>query len=91
MVLVDLGPRGIDAARAEARLEAANIALNALSPALLRIGTPAVTTRGFADREIALVCGWIAELLERPADAAAVAAVREQVLALCREFPIYAR
>jgi glycine hydroxymethyltransferase len=91
MVLVDLGPRGIDAARAEARLEAANIALNALSPALLRIGTPAVTTRGFAGREIALVCGWIAELLERPADAAAVAAVREQVLALCREFPIYAR
>jgi glycine hydroxymethyltransferase len=87
MVLVDLGAR--NASAAEARLEAAHIALNALGPALLRIGTPAVTTRGFAEREIALVSSWIAELLERPNDAAAIESVREQVLALCREFPIY--
>src|SRR5690606_30209622 len=64
MVLVDLRGRTRDAATAEARLASAHIVLNALGRTLLRIGTPAVTTRGFKESEIERVAGWIADVLE---------------------------
>ena len=89
MALVDIRGSARDAAAAEAKLESAHIALNALGRTLLRVGTPAVTTRGFKEREMVRIAGWIADVLEHPVEAT-VAAVREEVLALCREFPIYA-
>jgi len=56
----------------------------------LRLGTPAVTTRGFKEAEMDLLADWLALLLEKGRDEKIIAAVREQVLALCKRFPVYA-
>ena len=55
----------------------------------LRIGTPAITTRGFGEGESRQVGGWIADVLDSIADEATLGRVREQVLAICRRFPVY--
>jgi glycine hydroxymethyltransferase len=55
----------------------------------LRIGTPAVTTRGMREAEMDEVAACIARVLERPADAQEQARVRGEVEALCRRFPLY--
>jgi glycine hydroxymethyltransferase len=55
----------------------------------LRIGTPALTTRGMAEPEMARIAGWIAEVLEAPADEGRAARVRAQVVELCEAFPLY--
>ncbi|MCG8590371.1 MAG: serine hydroxymethyltransferase [Proteobacteria bacterium] len=55
----------------------------------VRIGTPAVTTRGMREDEMREIGGFIARVLERPDDTAGLAAVRKDVEALCRRFPLY--
>jgi glycine hydroxymethyltransferase len=55
----------------------------------LRIGTPALTTRGMAEPEMARIAGWIAEVLEAPTDEGRAARVRAQVVELCEAFPLY--
>jgi glycine hydroxymethyltransferase len=55
----------------------------------LRIGTPAITTRGFGEAESRQVGGWIADVLDAMGDESAVGRVREQVLAICRRHPVY--
>ncbi len=55
----------------------------------LRIGTPAITTRDFGEDESRQVGGWIADVLDDVADESAIGRVREQVLAICRRFPVY--
>jgi len=55
----------------------------------LRIGTPALTTRGMAEPEMARIAGWIAEVLEAPADQGRIQKVRGQVGELCEAFPLY--
>ncbi len=55
----------------------------------LRIGTPAITTRDFGEDESRQVGGWIADILDDVADESAIGRVREQVLAICRRFPVY--
>jgi glycine hydroxymethyltransferase len=55
----------------------------------LRLGTPASTTRGFREPEIRQVAQWIAEVLDAGGAEDVVARVREQVIALCRRFPVY--
>ncbi len=56
----------------------------------VRIGTPAVTTRGMGEPEMAEIAGLIARVLERPGDVEALDAVRADVETLCRRFPLYA-
>ena len=56
----------------------------------LRIGTPAVTTRGFKEAEISELAGWIADIVDNLDDEALNARVREQVLDICKRFPVYA-
>ncbi|MFO7530558.1 MAG: serine hydroxymethyltransferase [Marinobacter sp.] len=55
----------------------------------LRIGTPAVTTRGFGESECRDLAGWMCDILDNLEDAAVNARVREQVEALCARFPVY--
>jgi glycine hydroxymethyltransferase len=56
----------------------------------LRIGTPAVTTRGFKVPEVQKLANWIADVLDHMGDEATVARVRAEVVALCKQFPVYA-
>jgi glycine hydroxymethyltransferase len=56
----------------------------------LRIGTPAVTTRGFKEPEVKQLANWIADVLDHMGDEATVARVRAEVVALCKRFPVYA-
>lgn len=55
----------------------------------LRIGTPAVTTRGFHEAEVTLVANWICDILDDMQNESVVTRVREQVMALCKQFPVY--
>jgi glycine hydroxymethyltransferase len=55
----------------------------------LRIGTPALTTRGMAEPEMAQIAGWIAEVLDAPTDEARIRKVRGRVSELCEAFPLY--
>jgi glycine hydroxymethyltransferase len=56
----------------------------------IRIGTPAVTTRGFGVEECVTLTGWIADILDDPANEAVIERVKTEVLHLCRKFPVYA-
>ena len=101
MLLVDLRKAPLDAVRAERSLHAAHIAVNRASlpgetgseptqgSGGLRLGTPAITTRGLGERETRLLASWIADLFDARGDAAAVAVVRTKVLELCAAFPVY--
>ncbi len=101
MLLVDLRGKKIDAQRAERALEAALIAVNRVSlpgesgseptqgSGGLRLGTPAVTTRGFGEAEIRALGGSIADILDANGADAAVARVRGAALELCAAFPVY--
>jgi len=101
MLLVDLRGTKIDAARAERALEAAHVAVNRVSlpgesgseptqgSGGLRLGTPAVTTRGFGEAEIRALGASIADLLDAGGADAAVARVRRAALELCAAFPVY--
>jgi glycine hydroxymethyltransferase len=55
----------------------------------VRVGTPAMTTRGFREEEARLTANLVADVLDNPRDAANIAKVREQVHALTRRFPVY--
>jgi glycine hydroxymethyltransferase len=102
LLLVDLRPSHpeLTGRDAEASLEAAGITVNkntvpgeTRSPFVtsgLRIGTPALTTRGMAESQMAQVADWIGEVLAAPGDGGRIARVRARVVELCEAFPLYA-
>ena len=55
----------------------------------IRLGTPAVTTRGFGEKEVRELAGWICDIVDRLSDSAVRAAVRAKAQDLCRRFPVY--
>jgi len=100
MMLVDVFSRGLTGKVAEAALGRAGITVNKnaipfdLNPPMtasgIRIGTPAITTRGMREAEMDVIAGLITRALEAPEDAATAAAVKAEVEALCRSFPLAA-
>ena len=100
MFLLDLVDKGITGKDADAALDRANITVNKnavpndpRSPFVtsgLRMGTPAVTTRGFGVDEMAQLSGWIADILDNVDDETRINSVREQAIELCNRFPVYA-
>ena len=99
LFLVDLRPKGVTGKDAEAALGRAHITVNKnaipndpekpMVTSGIRIGTPAMTTRGFSELEAERVAHLIADVLEAPNDETVLARVREQVADLCRRFPVY--
>jgi len=99
LFLVDLIEKDITGKDADAALGRANITVNKnsvpndpRSPFVtsgLRMGTPAVTTRGFGEAECRTLAGWIADVLDDLEDEATIRRVRGQVLELCGRFPVY--
>jgi len=100
LMLVSLIEQGITGKAADAALERANITVNKnavpndpQSPFVtsgLRLGTPAITTRGFGADETRELSGWIADILDDIDNEETIERVRNQVLDLCKRFPVYA-
>ena len=100
LMLVDVFSKGMLGSEAEKGLGEAAITVNKnaipfdtnppLKPSGIRIGTPAMTTRGMKEAEMKQIGRWIAEALNQRTDAAVLAKIREQVLGLCEQFPLYA-
>ncbi len=101
LVLVDLIEKDITGKDAEAALGRANITVNKnavpndpRSPFVtsgLRLGTPAVTTRGFKEDEIEAMSHWMCDILDDLENQETIVAVRDKVLELCQRFPVYER
>ena len=100
LILVDVFSKGMLGSEAEKALGDAAITVNKnaipfdtnppMKPSGVRIGTPALTTRGMKEGEMRQVGRWIAEVLLQRADASVAGKVRGQVLELCESFPLYA-
>ncbi|MEX0958554.1 MAG: serine hydroxymethyltransferase [Burkholderiales bacterium] len=99
LFLVDLRPKKITGKEAETVLGKAHITLNKNAipndpekpfvTSGVRIGSPAMTTRGFAEGEAEQLAHLIADVLDAPADDRNIAKVRDKVTEMCREFPVY--
>jgi len=99
VMLVDLRSKHITGKEAEAVLGAAHMTINKnaipndpekpMVTSGVRVGTPAMTTRGFKDEEARLTANLIADVFDNPRDEANIAAVRAKVHALTQRFPVY--
>ena len=99
LMLVDLRSKGITGKEPEALLGSAHLTVNKnaipndpqkpMVTSGIRVGTPALTTRGFGPEQIAKTANLIADLLDAPADAAVLERVRGEVAALAAAFPVY--
>ncbi len=99
LFLVDLIDKNITGKDADAALGRAHMTVNKnavpndprppMVTSGLRIGTPAVTTRGFKEPEVERLANWIADVLDHMGDESAVERARQQVMAICRQFPVY--
>lgn len=97
--LVDLRAKNITGKEAEAALGQAHITVNKnaipndpqkpMVTSGIRIGSPAMTTRGFTEIEAEMIAHLIADVLDAPHDETVIAGVREKVAALCKKFPVY--
>jgi glycine hydroxymethyltransferase len=100
LMLVDVFEKGILGSEAELALGKAGITVNKnsipwdtnppLKPSGIRVGTPALTTRGMKEAEMRQIAVWIAKALEQRNDDAALARIRGQVAELANRFPLYA-
>ena len=99
LMLVDMIGKDVSGKDAEAALGKAHITVNKnsvpndpRSPFVtsgLRLGTPAVTTRGYTEQDCVDLAHWIADVLDAPADESVIAAVRAKVTAQCAKYPVY--
>ena len=99
LMLVDVFSKGMLGSEAEKALDEAGITVNKnaipfdtnppMKPSGIRIGTPALTTRGMKEGEMKQVGAWISEALHNRTDASILAKIRKQVLQLAESFPLY--
>ena len=100
LMLVDVFSKGMLGSEAEKALGEAGITVNKnaipfdtnppMKPSGIRVGSPAVTTRGMKESEMRQIAHWIAEALHHRTEAAVLAKIRKQVLELAEVFPLYA-
>jgi glycine hydroxymethyltransferase len=99
LMLVDLRPKNLTGKEAETVLQSAHMTCNKngipndpqkpMVTSGIRLGTPALTTRGFGEEETRRTAHLIADVLDRPHDEANIAAVKSRVATLTRDFPVY--
>src|SRR5689334_5365146 len=99
VMLIDVFAKGMLGSEAEKALGDAGITVNKnaipfdtnppMKPSGIRIGSPALTTRGMKEAEMRQVAHWIAEALNNRTDASALRRIRDQVFQLCESFPLY--
>jgi glycine hydroxymethyltransferase len=100
MVLVDVfGSKGVTGKEAEVCLDEIGITLNKnmipddprgpMDPSGIRIGVPAITTRGMREKEVRMICHWIKDAIENHRDAKKLKSLHKEVITLCKKFPIY--
>lgn len=95
LILVDLRSKGVTGKDAQLRLEEAGITINKntipfdpnppFSPSGIRMGTPAITTRGMKEKEMKKVAGWINEVISDPKS---ISKVRKEIRSFCKKFPL---
>jgi len=100
LFLLDLVDKGITGKEADAALGRANITVNKnsvpndpQSPFItsgIRIGSPAITRRGFKEKESAELANWICDILDKIDDESVIQNVKQKVLLICQQFPVYA-
>jgi glycine hydroxymethyltransferase len=102
MVLVDVfGSKGVTGKEAEVALDKVGITLNKnmipddprspMDPSGIRIGVPAVTTRGMKEKEVKIISSWIKEVIENHRDKKVLNRIHNDVKKICRKFPIYSK
>ncbi len=99
LMLVDVFSKGINGKEAEQALDKAGITVNKntipydqnppMTPSGIRVGTPAITTRGMKESEMEVIGGWIADVLDDIGDERVQQRVRRDVEMLCEKFPLY--
>jgi glycine hydroxymethyltransferase len=99
VMLIDVFQKGMFGSEAENALGEAGITVNKnaipydtnppMKPSGIRIGTPALTTRGMKEPEMRVIAGWIAQALEHRTDAGRLRTIRDQVEELAEKFPLY--
>lgn len=100
MIVIDtVASYGLSGKEAETRLDQVGITINKnmipddprgpMDPSGVRIGVPAITTRGLKEREVKIVAGWIDEALRSGGNKKVLANIRKEVKALCKQFSVY--
>jgi glycine hydroxymethyltransferase len=99
LFLIDLTNKGVPGKVAQEALDHAHITTNAnmvpgdkrsaFDPSGIRLGTPAITTRGIGETEARQIASWLADVIENVDDESTIARVRGQVVDLCSEFPLW--
>lgn len=99
LLLIDVTPKGVSGKEAEKALDAAGITVNKnmipddtrspMDPSGIRLGTPALTTRGMKEAEMKLIGDWIDQAITHHSDAASLERIRNEVKELTAKFPLY--
>ncbi len=99
LFLVDLIDKGLTGKQVDAALDSANITVNKnavpndpQSPFVtsgIRVGTPAITTRGLGEEEAGDLAGWMCDIMDDSNNQDVIESVRSKVLELCKRFPVY--
>ncbi len=99
LMLVDLRNKNIKGKEAQTILDEAGITVNKnmipydpatpFNPSGIRLGTPAVTTRGMKESEMKQIAEWISKIISNPTDASLRAKIKQEVEGLCKQFPLY--